>query len=44
MPHRARLADDIGLDDEDREAVYYSALLVNVGCHTDARAGEVDGR
>ncbi len=31
-----RLADDIGLDDEDREAVYYSALLVNVGCHTDA--------
>jgi hypothetical protein len=26
----------IGLDIEQRVAVYYTALLVNVGCHTDA--------
>lgn len=31
-----RLADQVGLDDEQRSAVYYSALLVDVGCHTDA--------
>ncbi len=31
-----RLADRIGLDEEARAAVYYTALLVNVGCHTDA--------
>jgi HD-GYP domain-containing protein (c-di-GMP phosphodiesterase class II) len=31
-----RLADLIELGDADREAVYYAALLVNVGCHTDA--------
>lgn len=31
-----RMAERIGLDDEDRAAVYYSALLVNVGCHSDA--------
>src|SRR6476469_5421463 len=31
-----RLADLVDLDDADREAVYYAALLVNVGCHTDA--------
>ena len=31
-----RLAERIGLDDEARAAVYYTALLVNVGCHTDA--------
>ena len=31
-----RLAERIGLDDEERAAVYYTALLVNVGCHTDA--------
>ena len=31
-----RLADQVGLDDADRAAVYYAALLVNVGCHTDA--------
>jgi len=31
-----RVADRIGLDDEARAAVYYSALLVNVGCHSDA--------
>jgi hypothetical protein len=31
-----RLAECILLDDEQRAAVYYSALLVNVGCHSDA--------
>jgi HD-GYP domain-containing protein (c-di-GMP phosphodiesterase class II) len=31
-----RLAERIGLDEQDRAVVYYSALLVNVGCHTDA--------
>ncbi len=31
-----RLAERIGLDDEARSAVYYTALLVNVGCHADA--------
>src|SRR5438094_3528031 len=31
-----RLADLLGLDDENRADVYYTALLVNVGCHTDA--------
>jgi HD-GYP domain-containing protein (c-di-GMP phosphodiesterase class II) len=31
-----RLADRIGLDDQDRSVVYYTALLVNVGCHSDA--------
>src|SRR6476659_8622165 len=31
-----RIAERIGLDDEARVAVYYSALLVNVGCHSDA--------
>lgn len=31
-----RLADRMGLDDEARAVVYYTALLVNVGCHTDA--------
>ena len=31
-----RLAERIGLDDEDRADVYYTALLVNVGCHSDA--------
>jgi HD-GYP domain-containing protein (c-di-GMP phosphodiesterase class II) len=31
-----RLADLVDLDDADRQAVYYVALLVNVGCHTDA--------
>jgi hypothetical protein len=32
-----RLAERIGLNDSDRSVVYYTALLVNVGCHTDAR-------
>ncbi len=31
-----RLAELLGMDDPDRLVVYYSALLVNVGCHSDA--------
>jgi HD-GYP domain-containing protein (c-di-GMP phosphodiesterase class II) len=31
-----RLAELSGLDEQDRAAVYYTALLVNVGCHSDA--------
>ena len=31
-----RLAERLGLDDEARGAVYYTALLINVGCHSDA--------
>ncbi|MDT4907160.1 MAG: hypothetical protein QOI69_401 [Pseudonocardiales bacterium] len=31
-----RLGELLGLDDRDRSVVYYSALLVNVGCHSDA--------
>jgi HD-GYP domain-containing protein (c-di-GMP phosphodiesterase class II) len=31
-----RLAERIGLDEQERAVVYYTALLVNVGCHTDA--------
>jgi HD-GYP domain-containing protein (c-di-GMP phosphodiesterase class II) len=31
-----RLADLSGLGEQDRAAVYYTALLVNVGCHSDA--------
>jgi HD-GYP domain-containing protein (c-di-GMP phosphodiesterase class II) len=31
-----RLCELIGLGDDERVAVYYTALLVNVGCHTDA--------
>src|SRR6478672_12549498 len=31
-----RLAERIGLDEETRAVVYYTALLINVGCHTDA--------
>ena len=31
-----RLAEGIGLEDEDRAVVYYTALLINVGCHSDA--------
>ena len=31
-----RLAERLGLDDETRAAVYYAALLINVGCHSDA--------
>ena len=31
-----RLAERVGLDDDERAVVYYTALLVSVGCHTDA--------
>ena len=31
-----RLAERVGLVEEERAVVYYAALLVNVGCHTDA--------
>jgi HD-GYP domain-containing protein (c-di-GMP phosphodiesterase class II) len=31
-----RIADRVGLDEEERSVVYYTALLVNVGCHSDA--------
>src|SRR5579862_3599826 len=31
-----RLGERVGLDDDERAVVYYTALLVNVGCHTDA--------
>jgi HD-GYP domain-containing protein (c-di-GMP phosphodiesterase class II)/DNA-binding CsgD family transcriptional regulator len=31
-----RLADRIGLDEAERSTVYYTALLVGVGCHADA--------
>jgi len=31
-----RLAGHAGLAEQDRAAVYYTALLVNVGCHADA--------
>jgi HD-GYP domain-containing protein (c-di-GMP phosphodiesterase class II) len=31
-----RFAERLGTDEETRAVVYYTALLVNVGCHTDA--------
>src|SRR5436305_12160496 len=31
-----RVADRLGLDEEMRGSVYYTALLINVACHTDA--------
>src|SRR3954471_6861543 len=31
-----RLAEAIGLDGDQRADVYYTALLINVGCHSDA--------
>lgn len=31
-----RLGELVGLDEESRAALYYTALLVNVGCHSDA--------
>jgi HD-GYP domain-containing protein (c-di-GMP phosphodiesterase class II) len=31
-----RLAERVGLDEEQRAVIYYTALLINVGCHTDA--------
>ena len=31
-----RLAERVGLEESERSTVYYTALLVNVGCHADA--------
>ena len=31
-----RLAEGIGLDEDQRSVVYYTAQMVSVGCHTDA--------
>ena len=31
-----RLAERVGVDEQGRVAVYYTALLTNVGCHSDA--------
>src|SRR5215211_3534919 len=31
-----RLAEALGLDGEQRAVVYYTGLLINVGCHSDA--------
>ena len=31
-----RLAERMGLDETERADVYYTALLINVGCHSDA--------
>ena len=31
-----RISELVGLDEQTRSSIYYSALLVNVGCHTDA--------
>ncbi|MBE0610462.1 MAG: LuxR family transcriptional regulator [Dehalococcoidia bacterium] len=31
-----RLAERLGLEEQQRAAVYYSSLLINVGCHSDA--------
>ncbi len=31
-----RLAEQLGLDERERATIYYTALLVNVGCHADA--------
>jgi HD-GYP domain-containing protein (c-di-GMP phosphodiesterase class II) len=31
-----RLAERVGLDEAQRADVYYTALLINVGCHADA--------
>jgi len=31
-----RLAERLGLDEDERAVVYYTALLINVGCHSDA--------
>ncbi len=31
-----RMAERIGVGEESRAVVYYTALLINVGCHTDA--------
>ena len=30
------LAEQLGLEQSERQTIYYTALLVNVGCHSDA--------
>ena len=32
----SRIAERVGLDEQTRAVVYYTALLINVGCHSDA--------
>ncbi len=39
-----RLAEKTGLDGTARVHVYHMALLVNVGCHSDAHDHANDGR
>ena len=36
IEHVLRLAERLGLDEQQRAIVYYTALLLNVGCHSDA--------
>ena len=31
-----RIADQVDIGDDERAVVYYTALLINVGCHSDA--------
>src|SRR5438445_12572853 len=31
-----RLGERLGLDEQERAVVYYTALLINVACHADA--------
>jgi HD-GYP domain-containing protein (c-di-GMP phosphodiesterase class II) len=31
-----RLAEQLGIDEDTRATIYYTALLINVGCHSDA--------
>jgi hypothetical protein len=31
-----RIAERVGMDERARADVYYTALLINVGCHSDA--------
>ncbi len=31
-----RISERVGIDEQGRAGVYYTALLINVGCHTDA--------
>ena len=31
-----RLAERVGVDEQTKVSVYYTALLTNVGCHSDA--------
>src|SRR5262245_41073942 len=31
-----RVAERLGLDEQQRATVYYTALLISVGCHSDA--------